>query len=39
MIKNANHVKINSVNTLYLIFHKVNGYIEQLIKISDASSY
>ena len=25
-IKDSNYVKINSVNSLYLIFSKVNGY-------------
>ena len=25
-IKDSKHVKINSVNLLYLIFNKVNGY-------------
>ena len=33
-IKELKHVKINSSNLLYLIFSKVNGYFEKLIKIS-----
>ena len=31
-IKDSKYVKINSVNTLYLIFSKVNGYFEELNK-------
>ena len=31
-IKDSKYVKINSVNTLYLIFSKVNGYLEELNK-------
>ena len=29
-IKDSNYVKINSVNPLYLIFNKVNGYLEEI---------
>ena len=29
-IKDSKHVKINSVNPLYLIFNKVNGYFEEI---------
>ena len=29
-IKDLKYVKINSVNTLYLIFNKVNGYFEEV---------
>ena len=29
MIKDSKYIKINSVNTLYLIFNKVNGYFEE----------
>ena len=32
-IKNSKYVKINSVNPLYLIFNKVNGYFEELNEI------
>ena len=32
-IKDLKYVKINSVNLLYLIFIKVNGYIEEINKI------
>ena len=35
-IKGSKFVKINSVNPLYLIFSKVNGYCEEVF---DASSY
>ena len=28
-IKDLNYLKINSVNPLYLIFSKVNGYFEE----------
>ena len=28
-VKNLNYVKINSVNRLYLIIHKINGYIKE----------
>ena len=31
-IKNLKYVKINSVNPLYLIFSKVNGYFEEINK-------
>ena len=31
-IKNLKYVKINSVNSLYLIFSKVNGYFEEINK-------
>ena len=31
-IKDSKYVKINSVNPLYLIFSKVNGYFEEIIK-------
>ena len=31
-IKDLEYVKINSVNTLYLIFSKVNGYFEEINK-------
>ena len=37
-IKNANQVKINSVNPLYFIFSKVNGYFEEK-QVLDTSSY
>ena len=30
MIKDSKYVKINSVNPLYLIFCKVNGYFEEI---------
>ena len=30
MIKDSKYVKINSVNPLYLIFNKVNGYFEEI---------
>ena len=29
-IKSAKHIKINSVNALYLIFDKVNWYFEEI---------
>ena len=29
-IKDSKYVKINSVNPLYLIFGKVNGYFEEI---------
>ena len=29
-IKDSEYVKINSVNSLYLIFYKVNGYFEEI---------
>ena len=29
-IKDSKHVKINSINPLYLIFNKVNGYFEEI---------
>ena len=29
IIKDSKYIKINSVNTLYLIFNKVNGYFER----------
>ena len=29
-IKDSKYVKINSVNSLYLIFNKVNGYFEEI---------
>ena len=31
-IKDSKHVKINSVNPLYLIFSKVNVYFEEISK-------
>ena len=31
-IKDLRYVKINSVNYLYLIFSRVNGYFEEIIK-------
>ena len=31
-IKGSKYVKINSVNHLYLIFNKVNGYFEEINK-------
>ena len=31
-IKDSKYVKINSVNLLYLIFRKVNGYFEEIKK-------
>ena len=33
-IKDLKYVKINSANPLYLIFSKVNGYFEEIIKVS-----
>ena len=30
MIKDSKYVKINDVNSLYLIFSKVNGYFEEI---------
>ena len=30
MIKDSKYLKINSVNPLYLIFRKVNGYFEEI---------
>ena len=30
MVKDSKYVKINSVNPLYLIFFKVNGYFEEI---------
>ena len=32
MIKDSKYVKINSVNLLYLIFSKVNGYFAEINK-------
>ena len=29
-IKDSKYIKINSVNPLYLIFNKVNGYVEEI---------
>ena len=29
-LKDSKYVKINSVNPLYLIFNKVNGYLEEI---------
>ena len=29
-VKDTKYVKINSVNPLYLIFNKVNGYFEKI---------
>ena len=29
-MKDSKHVKINSVNSLYLIFGKVNGYFKEI---------
>ena len=34
MTKDLQYRKINSVNPLYLIFSKVNGYFEEFNKIS-----
>ena len=31
-IEDSKYVKINSVNLLYLIFNKVNGYFEEINK-------
>ena len=31
-IKDSKYVKINSVNPLYLIINKVNGYLEEINK-------
>ena len=31
-VEDSKHVKINSVNPLYLIFRKVNGYFSELNK-------
>ena len=31
-IKDSKYMKINSVNPLYLIFSKVNGYFEEINK-------
>ena len=33
-IKDSKYVKINSVNPLYLIINKVNGYFEEINKSS-----
>ena len=33
-IEDSKYVKINSVNPLYLILSKVNGYLKKSIKIS-----
>ena len=30
MIKDSKYVKINSINPLYLIINKVNGYYEEI---------
>ena len=30
MIKDSKYLKINDVNSLYLIFSKVNGYFEEI---------
>ena len=30
MMKDSKYVKINSVNPLYVIFNKVNGYFEEI---------
>ena len=30
MIKDSKYIKVNSVNPLYLIFTKVNGYFEEI---------
>ena len=38
-IKDSEYVKINSVNPLYLIFNKVNGYFEEINKVLNASFY
>ena len=32
MIKDSKYVKLNSVNPLYLIFDKVNRYLEEINK-------
>ena len=29
-IKDSKYIKVNSVNPLYLIFNKVNGYFEEI---------
>ena len=29
-IKDSEYIKVNSVNPLYLIFNKVNGYFEEI---------
>ena len=39
MTKDLQYRKINSVNPLYLIFSKVNGYFEEINKISSDASY
>ena len=41
MIKDSKYVKIDSVNPLYLIFDKLNGYFEEINggKYTKASSY
>ena len=31
-IKDSKYVKVNSVNPLYLIINKVNGYLEEINK-------
>ena len=31
-IKNSKYLKINSINPLYLIFSRVNGYFEEINK-------
>ena len=30
MIKNLKYIKVNSVNSLYLILNKMNGYFEEI---------
>ena len=30
MIKDSKYIKINSVNHLYLMFNKMNGYLEEI---------
>ena len=30
VVKDSKYVKINSVNPLYLIFNRVNGYFEEI---------
>ena len=34
MMRHSKYVKINTVNPLYLIFIKVNGYLKKLMEIN-----
>ena len=33
-VKDLSYATINSVNPLYLIINKINGYLEEIMKIS-----